>query len=281
MTATVKDEIAGARTAKNTRGTRSYTRAWRVISDAQADDAYTVGSAAGLPSIGTTHPSDAAAYCFDLDVQNDEPWTGWTVTASYSDERTIDAADPTNDEVLIDWSSEIYQEVVYFDTSGNAVLNSAGDYFVDPVPTRDATHLVARIRANVSSVPSYILSLQNTLNNGAVTIGGLAVATGLARVCRFQIGSRQLRNAVTFYPFSFEVHIHADGWVLQPLDCGFRKLVSGSLEQIKDGNGDEVTQPALLDGSGGVLASPGPATAVFGSFNIYPSADLTTMPGIS
>jgi hypothetical protein len=190
---------------------------------------------------------------------------------------------------LIDWNSEIYQEVVQFDIDGNAVLNSAGDYFIDPTPSRDAIHLIAKIQSNVASVPAYVISYQNAVNSGSVTIGGLVCGIGLVKIQRMVIGTREERGGVTFYKFSFEAHIHKEGWRLKPLDAGFRYLnYSGLPVQIKidsDGDvsatGDEVTTPVPLDGAGGLLVSPSPATGVFGNFKIYDELDLTVLPGIS
>lgn len=273
----------GSRTAENDLGVRTYSDTYKVEASSPADSAYDVGSAAGLPVIGSTYSDDSAAYCRSLSVANPEPYAGWTVTASYSTERTISTSDPSLDGVLVSWSSEIYQEPIFVDKDGDAVVNSAGDYFVDPVPTRQSSHLIAKIRANLLTIPTWVLSYQNAVNNASVTIDGLSVAIRKAKVQRIEIGEEQLRNGTVFRQLSYEVHLRNDDWKLRPLDAGFRSKNGSNdmLQIINDGDGSEVTQPALLDGSGARLDNPTPATAVFGEYEIYPELDLTSLPGIT
>jgi hypothetical protein len=213
-------------------------------------------------------------------VENDQPWKGWKVTASYSDEREINSTDPNDDEVKVSWDGEIYQQSVIQDYGGNAIVNSAGDYFIDPVPTREACHLVARIRFNATSIPTWVLSYQDAVNDDAITIDGLTIAAGLAKVQRISIGETEYRNGTAFRSFSYEVHVHRTGWRFRPLDAGFRQIVGGELVQIRI-KGEEPTTPVPLNGSGVVLALPTPATAVIGNYQLYPELDLTVLPGIS
>jgi hypothetical protein len=291
MTVTFKNIIAGSRRATNTKGVRNYSQSYLLTTDTLADTAYIVGSHASLPKIGDVFASDSYAYCTTLEVTNHAPFQGWTVTATWSTERTVDATDPTADEVMVSWSSEIYQEPVFTDVNGGSVTNSAGDYYIDPVPTRDNTHLIAKIRSNVTSVPTWVLSKQNNVNSGVIVIGGLSIPAKMARLCRLEIGERQLRGTTSFYQLSFEIHIHEVGWHLIPLDVGFRRLEYGEPVQIRTDdtgaivlfpNGEEPTQPVLLDGTGEVLdVALLPAGAVYRDHQIYVESDLTTMPGIS
>lgn len=275
------------RTAAYNGGVWTYTRGWMVKTDSKADREDTVSSASGLPAYGEAHPAPIAADAYATEItysmtdRGDTPYS-WLVKATYSSERTLNS-NPANDEVLVSWTSEIYEEPVFTDTSGNGILNSAGDYFIDPSPTREAVQLIAKIRTNVTSIPAWVLSYQNAVNNGAITIGGLAIAAGLAKMQRLEIGEREYRNSTAFYPVSFEIHINKDGWHLKPLDAGFRERDgSGNLIQIiNSADETEVTTPVPLNGSGAALADPTPATSVFGDFTIYPELDFTALPGIT
>jgi len=196
----------------------------------------------------------------------------------------LDETDPSNDEILIAWDSEIYQEDIFEDVFGNALMNSAGDYFIDPSPNRDASHLIAKLNFNVLSVPVWALSLKNTVNDAPITIDGLTIATGLAKVQRMSIGNRMKRNDVVYRPIDMEIHIHEDGWLFEPLDAGFRERddYTGELKQIvNELDGEEVTSPAPLDGAGHAIDSPTPENAIFGSFTIYRTGDLTVIPGVT
>ena len=286
MTVTYKGEIHTSRKGKNTQGVRSYSRTFRLVTDTKADGVFDVGSHSSLPVIGDNFPGDLYAYCSTLSVECTDGFSGWTVTADYTTTTsTIDRINPADNGEKISWSSEIYQEPVFIDTQDppEAVLNSAGDLFLDPSPTRDASHLIARVKKNVTSVPSWILQYQNAVNSGAITIGGLSIGAGLAKVQRIEIGEGQIFGTATFYPLSLEIHIHKDGWRLKPLDAGFRKRnADGDLVVIVNkGDTEEVTQPVPLDGAGDVLADPTPSTAIFGNFTIYEELDFSALPGVA
>ena len=243
--------------------------------------AYTVGSHPDLPTIGSVYKDDPNAFCTDLDVDGGKGQ--WSATAKYSDEREIDQ-NPENDEVLIDWDTEIYQQPVLVDVNGDAVINSAGDYFIDPLPQQDSSRLMCKVQANVTTVPAWVLTAgNNAVNNAQIEIDGLTIAKGLAKTSRLKVAQREYRFGQKYYPISFEVHIRLEGWRLQPLDAGFRfRNSEGKLSDItNDGDDNAPTTPVPLDGSGGILVDPTPSTAVFGDFTIYHERDLSELPGIT
>lgn len=275
------EEVGGMRTARFSGGNWTYSRTWLVKTDNKLDRENIVAGASGLPVYAEAHPANANAYANEISyAQKDGTDTIWLVTATYTTERNLNS-NPASDEVLVSWDSEIYQEALFQDVDNDAIVNSAGDYFIDPVPTRDEAYLIAKVRANVSSVPSWVIDLQNAVNDSQITVGGLTIGVGQAKLQRLSIGEREVRDSTTFYPLSFELHIKKEGWRLKPLDAGFRQLVNGQPVAIKDDQEQEITQPALLNGAGVLLASPGPATAQFLDFEIYQERDLTVMPGVS
>ena len=283
------------RTTAYNGGIWRYTRGWLVKTDDKNDREDVVSTAPGLPAYGELHPAPIADPAYAREITYNPTSRGntpmaWDVVATYSSERIMHdvpgvvPTEPPNvlDEVLVSWSSEVYDEAIWEDINGNGILNSAGDYFIDPTPTRDNSHIIARFDVNwVPPLPTWIIDYPNTVNDAAITVGGLTLATGTARFQRLQIGTYETRFGVTFYPVSFELHVHKDGWLLKPLDAGFRETSGGSPQQIKDANGDEPTTPVLLDGAGGVLANPSPATAQYQTFTVYESKDFSILPGVS
>lgn len=267
-------------------GSWTYTRGWMVRTTAASDRESVVANASGLPAYGDAHPSPiaAAAYATEISYQMTDRGStpyAWLVKATYTSDRNVDP-DPTNDEVLVSWDSEIYEQPIWEDVNGEAILNSAGDYFVDPTPTRDESDFIARIRSNATSVPAWVLTYNNAVNNATITIGGLSIAAGYAKVQRIAISEKKYRNSTAFYEITFEVHLSRKGWHLKPLDAGFRELSYGNLIQIiNEADGQEVTSPVPLDGNGNVLDSPTPTNSVFLDFTIYEEKDLTVLPGIS
>lgn len=233
-----------------------------------------------LPKVGQLHDV-GLLWCIRANAKQTDKSAEWVYTADYSDEVEM-AEDPTDDPVEIEWETEIYTEAVFKDKDDNAIVNSAGDYFIDPSPTREKSHLIAKVKKNVDVVPTWAITLRDVVNSAAVTIDGLSVGAGLALVKRLHISKVMTRNGIDYREVTFEVHIHKDGWAVKPLDAGFREKISNEMHQItNDGDGSEPTTPVPLDGSGRVLTDPTPSTAVFGTFNVYSTADLTQLPGIS
>ena len=277
MAVTFLGEDPAGRTATNTRGVRTYQRVFKLSTSAIADDAYAVGSNASLPVIGSVHPSDAGAWCESLQVENSAPWRGWKVTANYTSERELNT-NPTSDPAVISWGTEQFQKPVVWDLNGNAVLNSAGDFF-DPPNMMDDSRRTVTIQKNLAAVPSWVLDYQDAVNSDAITISGISIAIGKAKMQSVSVAPRESRNGYTFYPTTFSICLQRDGWLLEPLDCGFRWADGADKYLVLNKpENTPVTQPALLDGNGGVLLNPSPANAVFLSYTIYKTRAFSSLP---
>ena len=265
--------------ADNDRGARTYERVFDAISNDGSDRAYAAGSYVGVPSLGSAHPDDSNAYCYRLSVRSagrDNPLQ-FTVTAYYSDLYELDT-DPTDDTSRVAWDGETYEVAVFEDRDGEGILNSAGDYYIDPIPTKDQSRRVVTVEKNVASVPSWILTYQDVVNNASFTLGGVSVAAGLAKLSPVQIGHPERRNGTTFYPLTMTFHLDKDGWDLKPLDAGFRELSGGTPVNIKDANDAPVNTPVPLDGSGVAISAPTPANAVHNSHDVYEEKDFSVLP---
>ena len=279
MTVTYLGEWPGGRTAENNLGTRTYTRVFRLKSDNKNDGAYTVGSNASLPTIGSTHPDDSGAWCRRLRVENTDPFAGWTVTAESSSELEL-TTHPTLQPAEITWDSEQFQKVLIQDKDGDAVVNSAGDFF-DPPPMIDDSRRVVTVKKNLTAVPTWILDYQDAVNSDLFSVDGVSIAVGTAKMQRVSVGIEETRNGTTFRPVTFTLHLQRDGWTVDILDAGFREIDPTDSTQriaISLDDGTEPTQPALLDGSGAVLSNPSPTTAVFLTFNAYKQRAFSSLP---
>jgi hypothetical protein len=283
MAATVKTEDYAARTATNDMGKRTYQRAWIVLTTSRNDDAYTVGSASGLPVIGNTHPSDANAYCQSLQVQPISGWRVWRVTASYSTERQLNTS-PTSDPAVITWNTEQFQRVAVFDNDGDLIVNSAGDPF-DPPLMMDDSRRVVTIQKNLAVVPTWILDYQDAVNSDAFTVDGVSIGIGKAKMQNVSVGPVERRSSTAFRTVNFTIHLQRDGWALQPLDAGFREFVTTDsvpnpeLKNILNrGDQQPVAAPVPLDGSGKALDNPSPTNCVFLTYNVYKTRAFSTLP---
>jgi len=279
MTITYKGEIPAGRSAKNSLGIRTYQRQFRLVTDSRSDGPYEIGSNANLPSIGSVHPEDASAWCRELTVDNDEPYTGWIVTANYSSERELSET-PTSDPAFVTWDSEQFQKPAIQDKDGDAVVNSAGDFF-DPPAMMDDSRRVVTVQKNLTAVPTWILDYQDAVNSDQFTVDGVTIAIGTAKMQRVSVGAEDIRNGIAFRQVTFTMHLQRDGWDMQILDAGFRRIDPGDSTKriaISLDDGTEPTTPALLDGSGGLLSNPTPANAVFKTFSVYKTRAFSSLP---
>lgn len=270
-------EDPSGRSAQNTKGARTYVRKFKLRTTSQTDGPFAVGSNASLPIIGNAHPEDANAFCIGLQVENTNPWAGWTVTANYSDERTIDDT-PTDDAASISWGSEQFQKPAVFDLSGKLIVNSAGDPF-DPPAMMDDSRRVVTVEKNLTVVPSWILDYQDAVNSDVFSVDGISIGVGRAKMQNVTVSPRQRRNGTTFRTVTFTIHLQRDGWLLDILDAGFREKVSGGRRNIKNnGDGESPTAPVPLDGNGQPIDDPTPTNCVFLQFAVYKTRAFSSLP---
>jgi hypothetical protein len=282
MTVTTVGVIPGSHKASNDRGIRTYEYAWRVTTtEPDTEGPFAVGSATGLPVLGGTWPEDLSAYCYALNVDADEPPNGWTVTAKYTSERETNAT-PTLAGPRVSWSSSTVEVPIWVtvESAPVAIVNSAGDFF-DQVPTRSETRFTANITANLTSYGT-LLNAMDYINSTAMTIDGVSIPARCGKLAGVSISEAKLQGTIAYVEASYSIEVNPHTWLYQPLDCGFRaRDSSGDFRIIRNKDTTPVTNPALLDGTGGVVANPGPTTAVFGSYKIYGETSFSFLPGIT
>lgn len=278
MTVTLLEEIPQPRNGHNTKGVRTYTRAFKLTTSQQSEGPYAVGSHTGLPVIGSPHNEDPFAYCYDIDISNTEPWKGWTATYLYTTEQNgVTDPNPLFEPAVIEWDGENYEETAIYDRDGEATLNSAGDPFEDLM--RERSRRVVTVVKNIASVPNWILDFEDAVNSAAFTLDGFPIPIDKARLKAPRIGRWQNRNDIRFREMTMVFTLNKDGWKSTPLDRGFRfKNGSGDRIRITNDDGTDITSPVCLDGTGLVLSDPTPATAVYMEYDLYPAYDFNLLP---
>lgn len=279
MAVTYVGELAEARTATNNRGTRTYTRAFRLTTSDRTDNAANVGSNASLPIIGNTHPGDAKAFCVQLNVKCVRGWRIWEVTAEYDTTRelnTVAASDPAR----ITWDSEQFQRPLVEDRNGDAIVNSAGELFADPA-TIDDSRRVVTVEKNLAVVPTWILDYQDAINSDTFSVDGVSIAIGCAKMQKVTVGPKEERNNTVFRTVTFTMALQRDTWKLRLLDAGYvvkKAAAPTEREAATMDDGTDPKEPMLLDGNGRPLANPSPANAVFREFDVYKQRAFSTLP---
>jgi len=291
VTVTYQGIKAEGRTASNDKGVRTYSQTYILTADSKTDTASDVGNNSQLPSIGSAHATDAMAYCKSLSVNCVSGYTGWEVTATWTTENSIEGEtglneDPEQDRHVITWNGSIQNVSIYKDRDGKGILNSAGDPLLDVM---DTNLLGVTVASNVTAVPSWILGYRNSINNAAINVGGLAIATGVARLVFSGgfISAAKSRGDHTYYTFSYElIFDEQESHKGQLLDQGYRQKYSES--GVTDGHrnilNDDltvITEPAMLDGLGEKLDDPSPESAAYITVNKYHLKDFSVLPGVT
>lgn len=271
----------------NAKGVRRYTESWRVETNNKNEGAVTVGAGFTLSTgigYGSTYHEDSGAWLQDLDPRQEKfSPTVWIVTCSYSSERET-ATDPTTEPAIITWGGEQFQKPAVFDRNGDAIVNSAGDFFEDP-PQMDDSRITAQIQKNVEAVPSWLLDYRDSVNSGIFMLDGIAIGIGVAKLQPPTIGQEQVRNGYVFRQLTLNMHFRDEGWAVRPLDQGYHEI--GDLITPGDGearvkmlnaDGTEPSRPILLDGNGARLENPNPTNAVFLEFDVYKERDFSVLP---
>jgi hypothetical protein len=203
MTITMHGIIPESRSAKNSKGVKTYSQTYHLTTDSKTDDQYDIGSHPDLPVLGSTFASDADAYCIDVSPKCVSGYVHWNVTVEYSSEREL-AEDPTDDPALTEWDGDQYQRPLVVDEDGKVVCNSAGDLFDPPVMVDDS-RLMSVTTKNLASIPTWIMNYSNAVNSDAFTLDGFSVAIGQAKMLRPKISKPQFRNGIAFRELTLSI----------------------------------------------------------------------------
>mgnify|MGYP003336849198 FL=1 len=276
MTVTYLGPLPDGETGTAELGVRKYTRQFALYATA-GEGAYTVGSNASLPKIGSLHYDDAAARCRSLQISraSGKDKCNWIATANY-DTQVAYEINPLNDPADIQWDGDNFEEIAVFDRNGQACLNSAGDPLQDLF--RERSRRIVTVIKNVATVPSWIITNEDAVNSSSFTVDGFSVPTGKAKLSAPRLGRWESRNGYTFRQMTMVFKLNKDGWASQPLDAGFRYKNGTRRDIITNSDGTLPSTPVALNGSGAVLANPSPTNAVFLSFNLYPAYDFNLLP---
>jgi hypothetical protein len=156
------------------------------------------------------------------------------------------------------WQSQ----VVYGNTTiaaGTPITNSANDPF-DPPAIADYTRLVATYERNEARCPFAAMTIYQDVTNADNFWGAPPFC------CKVNVNAQSAFTQGFFYwRVTYTLEFRFDqgaggfigttiGWLKQAIDKGTRQLVNGAQTVIVDPNGQIVTTPVPLDGTGKALA---------------------------
>ena len=235
---------------------------------------------ASLPKIGDEHPEDDEAKVQSVkpslhseDGGVDEGVALYSVSYGPKPRNELDAPTPhpLDRPAEISGGGSDITETADKDVSGEAIKNSAGDFY-DPLPERYVPAAEITISRNEETNPLTRATVySHTVNSG--TWYGVAAGNALLGKISWDKQSEEYQGqTITYWKVTYPISLKVDedGWRLKLIDNGYRKLVSGEPRTATDDVGNTSAVPVLLDGSGGELSVGGtPVVYPTDGYQIY------------
>lgn len=198
-------------------------------------------------------------------------------------EQRQDHPNPIDRDPVITRTFEKVDRAIHKDRDGNAILNSAGDPFEEPVIAQE-TYPVWNISVNLEEDPAWMDELCDKVNQNAITIRGRNYPAGEALFEPGEVSDEKTEAGQDYFRVNCRILINRRGWKERRYDNGYRKKQDGDLVRItvedEDGETTYPNDPVLLDGAGDVLANPTPENAVELEFETFEEGDFSQIPGV-
>lgn len=288
-------EVAGSASV-DTKGERTYTRNWKVRTTNLTDQPPTVWGT-GFASVlrYDPYPFDSGALAVSLDATPMTDLGFYEVSIKYTSKPFDDgnqSQDPSLNDRSISPPSRPW-EITFGATHGTrlltrdvvtgaAIANSAGQPF-DPPPEIPSSNLTIQITAfkNIATFDpvAKVLIYQDRINasNLLMLVSPATTTVFPAKTLRcneYKFGSH-IENGIAFWQLDLTLEYKWNGWnPISILDCGTTYIKSGSLppQPCLDAQGNPVTTPIPLDGSGRPLLAGG--TLVYLNYSGYVEANF-------
>lgn len=270
---------------------RRYKRTFIVLTDSKLDGPATVKSYMSLPSEYGTYTSgndaDTAALVESINVKP-AGFCRWEVEVSYSTvtpNEAQNAENPVDRAPTVRWNFQAYQRPCVSDVDGSPIVNSAGDPFSPPLEREEKRPLLSVSRFENMFSPGMALAYQYAVNSDTF----MGVDPGYCRCNGIQAELHYEKNQYC-WKVEYEFEFRKEGFTVQVLDQGFRKLRSGTPETMRDRQGTPLSSPGLLNGQGGQLSecytaiettAPGPTDTFIevADIDVFPDAPFVVKIG--
>lgn len=290
MTIEVKQKHVGVSGSYAGVTDETETIEYRVTTDDKTITRYDIMTSGLLPVKYQQHPQNPLMTVRDVTLDQDEAPTVWTATVSYSsapydkdDEEDEDFDSPLDKPARIRWTTTQFTKPIFRDLNEEAIVNSAGDYFDPPIEV-DASRFSLVVEKNLVSVPSWVLTYSNAINNASFDVLGLTIPARTAKLSELAISEVQKEQDVEFYTVTFRLELanaEEEDWVVRVLDQGlheYEPTISGYVKTPILIDGEPAKQPVLLNGSGVAIVNPEPTDAVYLEYNVYREKDFSVLP---
>lgn len=251
-----------------------FTEAFMVVAEI-GDDAKTVTSAAGIPSLGERHPSGAWSFAKTFAPQQIGPIT-WIVTVGYEG--------PSNPEfesevVDIEWTDTTSTEPIDRDYNGRAIVTINGEK-VEGL-TMEISDQVVVIRRRFSNINTKAIAAYRHATNSDTFLGwppGTARLVGFSAKNQFSFGSVNEGWDVTAriqFREGLAGATDAQAWYKRWRHEGYYEKVGSVVRRATDGQGADESKPVLLKTDG--TRETNPDNAVFKYTQVYGSLPYSAL----
>ncbi len=266
------------------RSERKYQRTFKMSTTDPSEEMVSViaafETATGIMD-GAYYPNDTGSFCQSIKPsRSSEDGLEWTIVCDYAPFPKGQSSDDPLAEPA-QWScSFTHSEVVMeIDCSGNAICNSAGDPFQDPLMA-DVARPHISITQNESTFPETAMSYVDYVNSDTF----LGWSEKCVKCTSIGAQSAYKQEYGHYWIVSYEFDIRAPwwdgdgGWVCKVIDKGLKeKDPNGGSKPvpIKLPGGQIASTAAYLDGSGHPLDNPSTTNAHILSFDVYPETSFS------
>lgn len=251
------------RNYKNSKGARSHKIIYRCL----ADNPYTTGEeivaesnyVIGVDTVGTS------VFCYLQEIEaicTSEDGLTWELHLDFSNDATI-SENPLNDPYEFEWDMTSFSRVVDYDINNRPIMNTAGDFYSDPVEINDFLPTLSATGNHLEFNAGLAYSYRNAVNSDWWN----GFSPGTLQVLAIK-GTRQYQEGFGFYwKSTYQLMVNPDGFDVTLASRGLRERVDGKLQPIKI-KGKDVTEPLCLDINGvGITDGSPPA---FSTYQLYP-----------
>jgi hypothetical protein len=235
-----------------------------------------------IPAYWDAHPYSSDYYVRKKSFAPNNGPLNWSVTVEYEYiENPL--LQPYSLQFIPQSSQEAIDKAIELSGSTEVMTknlcNSADEPFDPPIQEEFYDYALVIKRNESAFSMSSAQAFFNKVNSDSLSVLNkqgqvLTFAAGKVR-CKSIQADEQRHGPTWYYAVTYEFVVREDGWKRRILDQGFRKKVSGAYTAIADSEGNPVTQPMKLNGSGDVLAAA--SAAVFLEFQTKYTKPFTTL----
>jgi hypothetical protein len=217
--------------------------------------------------IGYSLPEHTAAKIINMSIENNEKDIYWEVTCDYSTAFKLGGttSDPLTQSPVYNWGEKFNAVEAFFDTSGDPILNAAGDAF-EKYPEVDLAVVTCEMIRNENSsdfnthfgnwfnafgaASSDFWLFRPMVNSASFTLNSLTIPAKWAKLTvGFEV--KPYSGGGNYYEVHYYFEIKRGGWEWIAPQYGFYELGSGGEKlEILDANGKPVKKPWPLDSLG-------------------------------